>query len=462
MSQSQLSQEQHTVAFILKGYPRISESFILNEIHLLEGMGLNLHIFSVKKSDEKKSHQVVDKIKAKVNYLPEDASGTDGNFGRWLWQNLPRFLPSHTGVFLKRPFVYLQTLFYVLFGLSLKTPLGRWPVFKTTFIKDFFRSGYIAEKVLESKNIQHLHGHFCHGATTMTMLVSHLTGIPYSFTAHAKDIYVPKLNPGGLLQTKIERAEFVTTCTDYNRQFLQSLSPQGTPIHTVYHGLDTKLFTPPATEPEGAPVILSVGRFVEKKGFPYLIEACHLLKNKGLEFKCRIIGQKDEQSELVSTLIQKYGLEDTVTIEGGMTQDELKEAYKHATIFALPSYIVESGDRDGIPNVLAEAMATGRAVVSTSISGIPEIVESGVNGLLVGQKNATALSEALEQLLQNPELRQRLGNNARETIQRVFDSQTTTIFLKDLFVNCLKRRSESQSTISVKDSATPQQAPVTE
>ncbi len=276
MSQDQ----QHTVAFILKGYPRISESFILNEIYLLESMGLKLHIFSVKKSDEKKSHKVVEKIQAPVDYLPEDDSVTDRKFSRWLWVNLPRFLPSHTQVFLKRPFAYLQTLFYVLFGLSLKTPLGRWPTFKTAFIKDFFRSGYIAHQVLGSQHIQHLHGHFCHGSTTMTMLASHLTGIPYSFTAHAKDIYVPKFNPGGLLQTKIERAEFVTTCTDYNRQFLQSLSPQGTPIHTVYHGLDTKLFEPPVTEPKGTPVILSVGRFVEKKGFPYLIEACHILKNK--------------------------------------------------------------------------------------------------------------------------------------------------------------------------------------
>ncbi len=161
-------------------------------------------------------------------------------------------------------------------------------------------------------------------------------------------------------------------------------------------------------------------------------------------------------------MIKKYGLENTVTIEGGMTQDELKEAYKTSAIFALPSYIVESGDRDGIPNVLAEAMATGRAVVSTSISGIPEIVESGVNGLLVGQKNATALAEALEQLLKNPDLRKCLGDNARETIQSIFDSQATTIFLKDLFVTCLERRSEKQSTTATKNPVIAQQAPVTE
>ena len=408
-------------------------------------MGLKLHIFSVKKSNEKKSHQVVDKIQAPVDYLPEDESVTDSTFMRWLQINLPHFLPSHLKLLSKRPWAYLQTLFYVLFGLSLKVTLGQKISFKKTFIKDFLRSGYIALRVLESKDIQHLHGHFCHGSTTMAMLASHLTGIPYSFTAHAKDIYVPKFNPGGLLQTKIERAQFVTTCTDYNGQFLRSLSPQGTPIHTLYHGLDTELFVPPNKEPEGVPLILSVGRFVEKKGFPYLIEACHLLKQKGLVFQCRIIGQKDEQSELVQSIIQQYNLQDTITIENGMTQNELKEAYKNCSIFALPCFIVDNGDRDGIPNVLAEAMATGRAVVSSNISGIPEIVEDKVSGLLVPQKNAVLLAQALEHLLQNPELRQHLGQAAREKICDMFDSQTTTVFLKDLFLDCLNKSTKADT-----------------
>jgi glycosyltransferase involved in cell wall biosynthesis len=198
-------------------------------------------------------------------------------------------------------------------------------------------------------------------------------------------------------------------------------------------------------EPDGVSTILSVGRFVEKKGFPYLIDACRILKNKGLEFKCRIIGQKDEQSELVANMIQEFGLEDTVTIEGGMTQTELKEVYESSAIFALPCFIVDSGDRDGIPNVLAEAMASGRAVVSTNISGIPEIVKHEVNGLLVPQKNAAALAKALEQLLQNPELRVELGQAARAKICEMFDSKTTTVFLKDLFNTCLTNYSERQT-----------------
>ena len=430
---------KNVVAYILKGYPRISETFILNEIYLLERSGQHLHIFSVKNEGEKKSHEVVRRIATPVTYLPEDTSVMDSKFSLWLVRNFPRFAPSHARLFLKRPLRYFQALFYALFGLSLKISLGRWPLFKRSFIKDFFRAGYMALKVLEADDIGHLHGHFAHGSTTMTMLVSHITGIPYSFTAHAKDIYVPKLNPKGLLQTKLERAEFAITCTDYNRQHLRNLWPEGTPIYTLYHGLDTNLFQPPVNEPKGPITILSVGRFVEKKGFPYLLEACRLLRDKGLAFHCHIIGQEDEDSERVGRMIQDYRLENVVQLEGGMTQEELREAYRQSHIFALPCFVLDSGDRDGIPNVLAEAMATGRAVVSSNISGIPEIVTDEVNGLLIPQKDVEALAVALERLLKDADLRRRLGAASRETICEVFDSRKTTSVLKDLFADCLER-----------------------
>jgi glycosyltransferase involved in cell wall biosynthesis len=215
---------------------------------------------------------------------------------------------------------------------------------------------------------------------------------------------------------------------------LAQLCPNGAPIHTIYHGLDLARFAPPAvvTEPE-VPVILAVGRFVEKKGFPYLVEACRLLKARGHAFRCRIIGQRDEQSELVKRLIAEGQLTDTVQIQGGVTQEELRDIYAAATIFALPCLIVDSGDRDGIPNVLAEAMATALPVVSTHISGIPEIVVDGVNGLLVPEKDAVALADAMERLLLDSALRQRLGQAARTTITEIFDSWQTTTVLRDLF-----------------------------
>lgn len=451
------TQEPHEIAYILKGYPRLSETFIINEIYLLEQMGIALRIFSLKGGEEQKSHAIVDKIKAIVTYLPKTKSVSTTPFGRWLVTHLPKFAAAHWRLSRRRPRAYCRALVYAILGLSLQASLNRGIRFKKSFIKEFLQAGTIAEAILAAGTVRHLHGHFCHGATTVTMLVSHMTGIPFSFTAHAKDIYLPELNPNGLLATKLASAEFVATCTDANRQHLEALYPNGAPIHTIYHGLDPSKFVPverPANDErreeiaDTTPVILSVGRFVEKKGFPYLVEACRILRERGHSFHCRIVGPPDEQSALVAQLIADYELSEQISVQGGVTQDELRAIYHRSTIFALPCFVVDSGDRDGIPNVLAEAMATALPVVSTNISGIPEIVEHNVNGLLVPQKDATALADALEQLLTDVTLRQRLGDAARATILDVFDAWQTTVALRQLFIDQLAK-TDAQSVVGV-------------
>lgn len=433
---------QPEIAYILKGYPRASETFINNEIYLLEQMGLKLRIYAIKQEREETVHHIVEQIKAPVTYLPEATELEEGPFRTWLRINLPHFIGSHWQLFLKHPSAYLKTLFYVLFELCLHFPFGKAPTFKKSLFKDFVRAGAIAWEIAKAGNVQHLHGHFCHGSTTMAMLASHITGIPFSFTAHAKDVYVPKLNPNGLLATKIEEAQFVTTCTDANRTYMEQLCPHGSPIHTVYHGLDTTYFAPPANRGDAAakPTILAVGRFVKKKGFPYLVKACALLAQRGVNFHCRIIGPKDEDSPKVQQLVDELQLGDLLTIEGGMSQEGLRQAYADAALFTIPCLIADNGDRDGIPNVMAEAMATGLPVVASNISGIPELVQDGVNGLLVPQQNVEALADALEKVLRNEALRIRLGTAARQTICAVFDSHETTRFLYDLFVDCLQKR----------------------
>jgi len=444
------TQTKREVAYILKGYPRLSETFIINEIYLLEQMGLALRLFVLKAAKEKKSHAIVEKIRAAVTYLPETASITESTFAGWLVKHLPLFAAAHVRLLRQRPRAYLRTLLYAIFGLSFQVSLQGGMRFKKSFIKEFLQAGTIADQVLAAGTIDHLHGHFSHGATTITMLASSMTGLPFSFTAHAKDIYLPELNPNGLLYTKLAAAAFVVTCTDANRQYLTQLCPDGAPIHTIYHGLDLARFAPPAeTTATTLPMILSVGRFVEKKGFPYLIEACRLLKARGHAFHCHIIGQRDEQSELVRRLIEEGQLTDTVEIQGGVTQEELCHIYTAATIFALPCLIVDSGDRDGIPNVLAEAMATALPVVSTNISGIPEIVADGVNGLLVPEKDAVALADAIERLLLDPALRQRLGQAARTTITEVFDSWQTTVALRELFLTQLAQQAATTKTVTI-------------
>ncbi|HKQ75423.1 MAG TPA: glycosyltransferase family 4 protein, partial [Blastocatellia bacterium] len=426
------------VGYILKSYPRMSETFIANEIYLLEKLGLDLRLFSILDLSDPQRHAVVDATRAPVTYLPQLTPLNEASFGVWLRQNAPKFFSSHWRLFKARPGSYVRTMLAAL-RLAFKHRLGSWRRPETGFVKEFLQAGFIAHQVLATGGIRHLHAHFCHTATTVAMFSSRLCDLPFSFTAHAKDIYVSALNPGDLLQTKLCRAKFVVTCVRANQLHLATFGIKDTPIYNFYHGLDMRQFTPRATSTDepGPPVILTVGRLVEKKGFPFLIEACRLLKDRGYEFQCQLIGGAGPCAQQVTSLIHELGLEDTVVMRPAVTQDELRQIYQGATLFTLPCQIAENNDRDGIPNVLVEAMAAGLPVVSTNISGIPELIEHGVNGLLTPQKDARALAEAIAELLNAPVLRQKLGKAAREKVCRSFDAESNILALHRLFLDCL-------------------------
>ncbi len=430
------------IGYILKGYPRTSETFITNEIRLLEKLGLELAIFSVKKLEGQQQHAMVDRIGVPVTYLPQADPLSETRFPRWALENVPKFAASHRRLFLSRPWAYLAMLLECL-AMSVRYRKGLFGAPRAVFFKEFLQGGFIAQAVLEAGNIGHLHAHFCHGSTTIAMFASRLSGIPYSFTAHAKDIYLRELNPGDLLPKKMRRAEFLVTCTGANEEHLQRIAPAGTAVHRIYHGLDTRLFDAPEAgdnEPPKVPLILSVGRLVEKKGFPDLIKACQLLRRRGLQFRCRIVGGGEpDYRDVLQRLIDDLGLQDTVKMSGAVTQEELREIYQKADLFALPCQVVANGDRDGIPNVLVEAMAMRVPVVSTEISGIPELIEHEVNGLLVAEKNPSAMAAALERLLLDPELGRRIAQAGRERVCRDFDSEHTTRVLKQLFVEQLQQ-----------------------
>lgn len=420
------------IGYILKGYPRTSETFITNEIHLLERAGIRLSIFSLKTLEGQQRHGVVGKIQAPVTYLPETTPQEESRLLAWLRLNVPKFAASHWKLFRRRPIAYLRTLFDAL-RMSVKYRVR-------SFLKEFLQAGFIALRVLESRRIRHLHAHFCHTSTTVAMLASRMSGVRFSFTAHAKDIYREDMNPGDLLRVKLQRAGFAVTCTNANRIYLDRWRPPQTPLHAIYHGLDLSLFAPSndrRAEPHSPPLILSVGRMVEKKGFTYLVEACRLLKEKGYEFTCRIVGGADQHTEAIKQRIEQLNLTETVTLHPAVTQEELRRIYQQAAVFALPCQVIENGDRDGIPNVLVEAMAMQLPVVSTDISGIPELIEHRVNGLLVPQKNAEALADAIQELLDSPELRRQLGCVARERVCRDFDATRNILALKAAFDACL-------------------------
>jgi glycosyltransferase involved in cell wall biosynthesis len=209
-------------------------------------------------------------------------------------------------------------------------------------------------------------------------------------------------------------------------------------IKLIYHGLHIAYFKPVIQQTtQATQEILSVGRFVEKKGFNFLLAACLVLKNKGLKFHCRIIGEHGDAYALLKETVEQFGLEQYVTLEGPKAHDELMQIYQQSQIFALPCQIVGDGDRDGIPNVLVEAMASGLAVVSTNISGIPELIKHQHNGLLVAEKNSRELADAIEQLMTDKAFSKKLSVNARDTVLQEFDSAQTTLQLKRLFDHCM-------------------------
>jgi glycosyltransferase involved in cell wall biosynthesis len=265
------------------------------------------------------------------------------------------------------------------------------------------------------------------------MLAHRLSGIPYAFTAHAKDIY---LSDPETFRAKLEGARAVVTCTQYNRDFLSKQYGRlgDGKILCVYHGIDVSQFNfSLSVKAEfGEPVILSVARLVEKKGLGDLITATHLLRNRGRAFQVEIIGS-GPQRETLKAQAKRLELADRVKLSGAQAHDIVCAAYQRASVFVLPCVIAANGERDGIPNVLLEAMASGVPVVSTPVSGIPELIESGVDGLLVPPNDPAAVAEAIEKLLTSSQLRESLACAARAKIESLFSLDTSAERLLALF-----------------------------
>ncbi|MEQ1807685.1 MAG: glycosyltransferase family 4 protein [Burkholderiaceae bacterium] len=442
------------VAYIMKGFPRLSETFITHEIHQLERLGLALRLFSIKRENEPLVHPVVAAIRAPLSYLPKATSVSGTTLARWLAQNLPAFGRAHLRVMSRHPLRWLGAAGSAL-ALAWRhrghDEAGRKRLRKV-YIKEFLQAGEIADQVQRAGDVGHLHGHFCHGVATITWFASRMTGIGFSFTAHAKDIYQAELNPGRLLERKLGAARFVATCTCANAHVLRARHERPDEVHAIYHGLDTDWFAPAPKQqnPAGAgdelpPLILAVGRFVEKKGFDHLVQACARLRDAGAAFRCVIVGEMGSAHAAILRLIEQLELSAHVQLRSAVAQDELRRIYAQARVFALPCQIMEDGDRDGFPNVLAEAMAMGLPVVSTSISGIPELIDDGVHGLLVEPRDAGALAQALLRVIEDDALHARLTMLGRQRICERFDSRRTTIALHDLFVAQLGRTREGST-----------------
>ena len=403
-----------TIAYILKGYPRISETFISNEILLLESLGLSLRLFSMRKPRENFSHESVKKIQARVDYLPTE-----------LLLDLHRLLPPNIFLSVKQPKRY---------GEALRLARQRYRrTGRLATVKHLLQAGYMTNRfLLHEPDIRHLHGHFAHSPTSVTMFAAMLSGLPFSFTAHAKDIYTS--NPEQLRE-KIDKANFVVTCTNKNTTFLQKLASGGsTPIHCVYHGIDLDLFARQdrnvtATSPYN---LLTVARMTEKKGLPDLYQALALLKEKGMAFRHVLIGDGDDRDAILA-LIQQLDLNAECHWLGTRTHTEVLDQFRKADLFVLACRIAGSGDRDGIPNVLVESLAMGVPALSTAVSAIPEILKHRETGYIIEPENPALLAEAIETMLTDNGLRKKVADQGRRWVHDQFDNRRWAVKLADIF-----------------------------
>ena len=389
------------VAYVLRKFPVLSETFILTELLALEARGVPLHIFSLDRPNDPRFHDDLPRLKAHVTYVPP-------------LSELARLARHHRSLLRRAGGPYLRTL-----GAALGR--GRLGL--------FLRAGFIANEA-RRLGVQHLHAHFANAPTETAQLAAGLAGLPFSFTAHATDIYRTNVNPRRLAD-EIAAARFVVTVSEFNRRHLQRFGGTEANLVRVYNGIDLKRFAPNGVPPSSTFRIISVARLVEKKGLPTLIDACRLLRDRGCAFECEIVGKGALRPRL-DDLIKRHGLEQHVRLLGPRTQHEVVRRYHTAHVYVLPCIVAADGNREGLPVSIVEALACGLPVISTPVTGIPEVVKDGHNGLLIPENDPEALAAALERLARDPALLAQLRTNARASVVEDFDIQRTAATLHQL------------------------------
>jgi glycosyltransferase involved in cell wall biosynthesis len=390
------------LGYILKGYPRISETFISNEILLLEQLGFSLSLFSMRQPRESFTHGSVKEIKARAAYLPET-----------LIPHLPRLVYQNALLARLSPDRYRRAFRLMVRRLRRSRT-------SATF-RHLLQAGYLVHALLPGTGVGHLHAHFAHSPASVALFASELSGLPFSFTAHAKDIYI---SDPAQLREKTRFARFVVTCTKRNRQYLAELAPSTTPIHCVYHGINVELFTRTATERQPRPPfrILTVARLVEKKGLPTVLRALRLLLDQGHRIRYCLIGDGEDRRAILK-LSERLGVGQVTKWLGTQPHEVVLEEYRKADLFALGCQVARDGDRDGLPNVFLESMAMGVPVVATNVWAIPELVEDGRNGLLVPPEEPQAMAAAMVHLLTDLSLRRQIIVEAHNRIRSEFDNR---------------------------------------
>lgn len=398
------------LAYLTAYFPSLTETFIYREVVEIRAKGIDVSTYSLRRPDPASISRESMPLFSTTYYL--------------LPVRLPVLLRDHLTFFLSGPRGYVTTLLKMVLGTH-KRPRDRLRSIM------HFGEGVVMASRLRRDGVDHIHAHFASQAASVARVASMLTGIPYSFTAHAHDIWHDQI----LLPQKVSEASFVVCCTDFGRRYLsrQLVAPMTNKIHVVYHGIDVTKFTPP--NGSGRRVknqILSVGALGETKGFPDLIDACAVLRERGFHFECVIIGEGPERTRLESH-IARLNLGNQVRLIGSVKQEAIIDHYRRAWVFALPCIVLKDGRGDNLPNVLIEAMAAGLPVVTTATRGQSELVEHAINGLVVPPRSPTDLADAIRLLCEDEQMRTRIILNGRKRVEDSFDNRNNALQLLDLF-----------------------------
>jgi len=387
------------IAVVLKGWPRLSESFIARELEALQARGLPMNLWSLRHPTDSKRHPAHDAVKAPVTYLPEYLHQEPGRVWR-AWRRL-RWTPGYAKA-------------KALFSADWKRDRSR------NRIRRFGQALVLAAELPAEARL--LYAHFIHTPGSVARYTAALRGLPFAVSAHARDIWT---TPDWDLAGKLGDAAFVTTCTADGHARLAGLTPAPDRLHLNRHGLDLAAWPEPpvraAKTGSGAadPVILlSVGRAVEKKGYDTLLDALAMLP-PGLDWRFAHIGGGPLKGAL-QVRAAELGLHPRITWMGAQSEDFVRTAMRESDLFVLTPRIAADGDRDGLPNVLVEAQSQGLPVVATRVGGVGELVADGVNGLLCPPGNPAAVAAALARLIREPETRSAFGAAGRAVVAQDF------------------------------------------
>ena len=390
------------IAYLFERFPSFGQTFCYREVAELERQGTKVHVYSIRRPVDEPKQDWDQELVGRVHYLPEESA---------LVREVDRALRKGKA-----------------------SPVAREAIEKWGRQPDFLRlyqAVYVGMR-LRQDGLKRLHAHFAGMAARTAFWIEQFFGIPYSFTAHANDIFAPRDFAISLAKL-VEGAAAVATVSNYSAGLLKErFSESAGKIHRVYNGIDPSRFHP-ADFGSGVPAIVSIGRLIEKKGFADLIEACRLLKPRGRPFACEIIGEGPLEATLRAQ-IAEAGLESCMRLAGPLTQSEIVSRLAFATIFVLPCTRAADGGMDNLPTVIMEAMAAGLPVISTPLGGIPEMVEHDINGELVPEHDPAAICAAMERLITDPARARKFGDRGQEMAQEKFSIEANVRKLRTLLL----------------------------